>query len=513
MKQKTAQKNQSEEYELEELPHTQTRVITKKKQRKTSESIFTDEEQTLPRILINSFSQGLPTSFTYGDFYYCMITVRIILSATGQLSLLAASAYATSYFAICMHCLITATVDTNSTLGSQAFGKRNYSKMNLYLKQSLFVCFSLATVFVVLPCCFLDPILGFFGAQEDLVGDTKAIIYWSMPGYLVRVLGDNLKVYIQNQGKMQEIGKKSFMVFCLFVPLSCVVVGVYELGAAGIGICLFLYELSCTQLCFWIINKRCPVNPFKKVLNQTMGANQEALLEGNNFDASPTPPEEKLNFFETLADYYKYTSKVFVTRIGAYMSWDSISVIVGLLNSKEQLAAFGIAFLLGATNYGTSRGVIVYNATIINEKLGKGENKAAYDLYIKCFKSTIFTGIAFASTFLTICLCMIFLGGFENTEVRDIFAWIVPFIFIHCFQACFYNLTLKMLYSLGYFNLAIYWQGFDFVMLGFNYYFTYLKGYGGPCAYFMPNCGLIIKNVLGIIYLQWKINWEDFKGF
>ena len=194
MNQSEKELNQSKDYELQELPQTSIRDFTKKKQRKSSESIFTDEEQTFGRIITNSFSQGLPTSFTYGDFYYCMITVRVILSATGQLSLLAASAYATCYFAICMHCLISATVDTHSTLGSQAFGKRNYSKLNLYLKQSLFVGFSLAAVFVVMPCYFLDNILEFFGAQHTLISDTKSIILWSMPGYLVRVLGDNLKV-------------------------------------------------------------------------------------------------------------------------------------------------------------------------------------------------------------------------------------------------------------------------------------------------------------------------------
>ena len=513
MKQKTAQKNQSEEFELEELPHTQTRVVTKKKQRKTSESIFTDEEQTLPRILINSFSKGIPTSFTYGDFFYCMITFRVILSATGQLSLLAASAYATSYFVICMHSLISSTVDTNSTLATQAFGKRNYNKLNLYLKQSIFVCFSLAIIFVIIPCYFLDRILAFFGTQEELLGDTKALIMWSIPGYLVRIIGDNLKVYIQSQGKMQEIGKKTFLIFCLFVPLSCLLVGVYKLGAAGIGISLFSYEFLCTQLCLWIIKNRCPVDPFRGRRNLAQRENQELLLESDNLQADPTLTEEGLNFFETLSDYYKYSSNVFFTRILEHICWDSSSIIVGYLKSKEQLAAFGIAFILGATNYGMSRGVIVYNASIINEKLGKGENKAAYDLYIKCFKSTIVTGIAFACSFLTICLCMIFLGGFENTEVRDIFIWIVPVIWLHCFDACLYNLTLKMLYSLGYFYLGIYWQVFDVIFLGLNYYFTYLKGYGAVCGYLMPNLGYLIKTLLGIVYLRWRIDWLNFKGF
>ena len=509
----TEQKS-SKGYELQELPSQPIINPAKKKQRKSSESIFTEEEQTLPRILLNSFSQGIPTSFTYGDFYYCMITVRVILSSTGQLSLLAASAYSTSYFAICMHCLISATVDTQSTLGSQAFGKRDYQKLNLYLKQSLFVCFSLVFIFVVLPCCFLDTILEFFGAQEDLVGDTKSIILWSMPGYLVRIFGDNLKVYIQNQGKMQEIGKKSFLIFCLFVPLSCVLVGVYNMGAAGIGISLIVYELSCCQLCFWIINKRCPVNPFREGRNQAQRDNQDPLVETTNIrdtDGNGSP-SQNVSLFETIADYYKYTSKVFVARIGTYLCWDSVAVIVGLLNSKEQLAAFGIAFLLGSTNYGTSRGVIVYNAIIINEKLGKGDKQAAYNLYLKCFKSAIITGIAFASSFLVICLCMIFLGGFENEEVRDIFIWIVPSICLHCFQVCLYNLSLKMWYSLGYFNLAIYCQSFDFICVIFNYYFTYLKGYGGPCGYLMPNIGLIFKNAVGILSLQWRIDWHNFKG-
>ena len=312
---------------------------------------------------------------------------------------------------------------------------------------------------------------------------------------------------------MQEIGKKSFFVFSLFLPLSCLLVGFYELGAAGIGICLFVYELSCTQLCFWIINKRCPVDPFRRGGNQRQAESLDPLNSIEDEQEIGERPKKSLHFFESLSEYYQYTVKVFVTRIGSYLCWDSISIIVGLLNSKEQLAAFGIAFLLGATNYGTSRGVIVYNATIINEKLGKGDKTAAYNLYIKCFKSVIITGIAFASSSLIICLCMIFLGGFENTEVRDIFAWIVPIICFYSFQACLYNLTMKMLYSLGYFNLALYWQGFDFIFLGLNYYFTYLKGYGAACGYLMPNLGGILKNSFGIMYLQWKIDWKEIQGF
>ena len=510
MKAESSQQDQPGSYELHTLPYNQTKP--KPLPLPSSESIFLDSEQTLPKILLNSFSRGLPTSFTYGDFYYCMITMRVILSATGQLSILAASAYSTAYFAICMHCLISATVDTNSTLGSQAFGKRNYLKLNLYLKQSIFVCFSLALVFVVFPCFFLDFILDFFGAQEDLVEDTKGLILWSMPGMLVRILGDNLKVYIQNQGQMREIGRKSFFVFCGFIPLSYILVGVYVLGAMGIGICLFTYELSCCLICFWIINRRCAVNPFKTAKNQQKMNKIESLLEARSIGDEDTPVEQ-LNFLESLPAYYVYTGKVFITRIGVYICWDSISVIVGLLNSKEQLAAFGIAFLLGATNHGTSRGVIVYNATIINEKLGKGQKRAAYDLYLKCFKSVILTGLAFASTCLAICLSMIYFGGFEDNEVKDIFVWVVPFICIHSFQACLYNLTLKMFYSLGYFKLAIYWQGLDFVFLGFNYYLTYLRGNGAPCAYFMPNIAMVIKNIIGIVFLQFKLDWDSFEGF
>ena len=473
-------------------------------------SIFSEAEQTFPKILANSFYQGLPTSFTYGDFYYCMIAIRLILSSTGQLSLLAASAYSTSYFAICMHCLITATVDTNSTLGSQAFGQRNYKKLNLYFKQSIFVCFSLALVFSIVPSFFVGRIFVVFGAQEDLIESTRSLIYCSLPGLLVRILGDNLKVYIQNQGKMQEIGRKSFLIFCFFVPLAILLVGVYRLGATGIGICLFLYELSCSQLCLWIINKRCPVNPFK-----ASGANEGIKIQRieENLLESGEKDQEDLSFSHSLPAYYSYTAKVFVTRIGDYICWDSISIIVGLLNSKEELAAFGIAYLLGITNDGTSRGVIAYNATIINEKLGKVQPSSAYKLYLKCFRVVIVTGFTFAATFLAICLSMIFFGGFEDPAVGEVFSRVVPLVVLHCFQACLYSLTLKMFYSLGYFNLAIFWQGFDFVLLGCNYWFTYRKGYGAPSAYLMPNIALMIKNALGILYLQWRIDWGLFSGF
>ena len=39
----------------------------------TLEKIFTMEEQTNIKVFMNSITKGIPTSFTYADYYYCIL--------------------------------------------------------------------------------------------------------------------------------------------------------------------------------------------------------------------------------------------------------------------------------------------------------------------------------------------------------------------------------------------------------------------------------------------------------
>lgn len=56
------------------------------------------------------------------------------------------------------------------------------------------------TVATVLPALYIDKMLPVLGVASELALITKEMVLWSLPALMIRVINDNFKTFLQNQG-------------------------------------------------------------------------------------------------------------------------------------------------------------------------------------------------------------------------------------------------------------------------------------------------------------------------
>jgi Na+-driven multidrug efflux pump len=91
-------------------------------------------------------------------------------------------------------------MECQGILGSQALGEKNYAKVNLRLRQGIVVGLTYFVIGTCIPTVFIDDILPLFGVQAELNQIVKELIIWTLPSTAIRIINDNLKTFLQNQG-------------------------------------------------------------------------------------------------------------------------------------------------------------------------------------------------------------------------------------------------------------------------------------------------------------------------
>lgn len=104
-----------------------------------------------------------------------------------------------------------------------------------------------------LACVFCEELFFLLGVQDDMIYETKLLIRYAMPGMLVRLISDNFKIFLLNQGYLKNCGKIITINLCIFTVISYILIVKYELGALGQGIGILIYEcLNILNLYFFI---------------------------------------------------------------------------------------------------------------------------------------------------------------------------------------------------------------------------------------------------------------------
>ena len=273
--------------------------------------------------------------------------------------------------------------------------------------------------------------------------------------------------------------------FLVFLPVSYWLIITKGMGALGFALPIFIYETGCCLACFVILRYKC---------------SEEVL------DCSEP-------VFNNIFFYYKYTARIFVTRIVGFLCWNLTTIMLGSYCTQPDLATFTTAQNFSQICSAGSRGVVVYIGTIINQKLGSGKLKEAKDLFQRCFKINILFAVVFSLIFGVISGSLVIFKLFSSEEVITKFTPLVYIIVLNCFVMTNYNLTIKTIYSHGYMKQMTYSQICDLVMLPINFYLSCYLGYGRATGYLCPVLGLYMKVGVCLYYLFIKIDWMAFKSF
>jgi hypothetical protein len=81
-----------------------------------------------------SFKEGAPTSLCYGDYYICSLVCRLCLSTSSDINLVASTGYLHSYIGIFFQSVMFGALEYQGIMGSQAYGSKNYKRVNLYFR-------------------------------------------------------------------------------------------------------------------------------------------------------------------------------------------------------------------------------------------------------------------------------------------------------------------------------------------------------------------------------------------
>lgn len=101
-------------YSLEILKHNQSKQL--------ENSFFDIESKNILQFLWYSLKEGLPTSFSYGDFFLCSLVCRLFLGKTDNLDLIASTGYYGAFYSILMQAFNFGVIEVQGILASRAIG-------------------------------------------------------------------------------------------------------------------------------------------------------------------------------------------------------------------------------------------------------------------------------------------------------------------------------------------------------------------------------------------------------
>ena len=159
------------------------------------------QNSSLPTLILSCFKDGIPTSFTIGDYNLLSLIIKALLNHNEDVELSAASAYFTAYYSMFFHAIILGIQEAHGIYGSRAFGAENFKRVNLVLRQSLLIGFCLYFSIGILPYFWMRNLLRIFGNRESLIEKACKMVAWSFPGMGLRLVNDCMKPFLQNQSQ------------------------------------------------------------------------------------------------------------------------------------------------------------------------------------------------------------------------------------------------------------------------------------------------------------------------
>lgn len=353
-------------------------------------SFFDIREKSFRNFTLHSMKEGIPTSFCYGDFFICALVCRMFLGARGEIDLIASTAYYSAFYSMLMQAFIFGTIEVQGIFGSQANGKQNYLKMNLYFRQSILTGIIFFFTVTCIPAYFIEVFFPILGVTPELGYHVKSLIWFSLPAMFVRVFNDNFKTFLQNQGKLKLVGFYSILNIIPFIGTAYYLIYIENLGAVGIGLSLLQFETLSFLCMLKIYNDKIPTK-FK-------------------LDQIPVTRE--------LPKYIKQAIKLTLVDWYAYIVWDFMNVIVGWIGNTYQLACYSLNYNILLVNFSLLYGVNIFTRTQFNYFIGLKNLKILREVFQKLKLQVMVNGALLILLDFTIIMGIIYLGNIESHQLK-----------------------------------------------------------------------------------------------
>lgn len=251
-------------------------------------------------------------------------------------------------------------------MGSQAYGAKNYKRVNLYFRQGLYIGLTLFLLITLIPSLFVDKLLFLIGVENELIATSKSLILWGLPAMGMKVISDNFKTYIVNQGYLKKAGLTLGVNMILFSIIAYFLIVVYDLGAAGMGISVFCYESMAFVLMYFNIYRS---------------------------DVSAECKDQSIRWNKDFTDFLWPSIKIVLVEYPIYYLYNCLNVIVGWTYSKEELAAYSLGYTLMLVMVNLMSGFNIFTRTQLNYSIGIRSTERAWMV----FKKMLLVGIVVAS--------------------------------------------------------------------------------------------------------------------
>jgi hypothetical protein len=91
------------------------------------------------------------------------------------------------------------------------------------------------------------------GIESELAKESQTMILYALPGMALRLLNDSIKVLIQNNGFINEIGIKiTFYLLVISFPISWLTFRVLGFEESSLGFVILIYELGAFFIYFYM---------------------------------------------------------------------------------------------------------------------------------------------------------------------------------------------------------------------------------------------------------------------
>lgn len=131
-----------------------------------------------------------------------MLIMKLQLTKTNNLDLIASSAFFATIFGICCQCVELGVTEAFGMQASKAAGRAEWDYVHQKFKQSILVHFFLLILFMVIPSFFIGNLMNWaaewINCNEEMIAFTHMMVVYTIPASFVRIFNGNLKTLFQS---------------------------------------------------------------------------------------------------------------------------------------------------------------------------------------------------------------------------------------------------------------------------------------------------------------------------
>jgi Na+-driven multidrug efflux pump len=285
-------------------------------------------------------------------------------------------------FAYSFNLGITSSMQTKV---ARYFGQANYSRMNLLLRQTIWIQSGASF------CIYLPIVLASRKLTSFLTGDQEVAEYcyrymlYSFPAVVLHFYGEVLKSYSMAQGVNKLFGYLNLVSISIFLS---------TLHFTSINIHTDVFGLALAYLGFAVFN-----------LIFAFWVHRMQVKYNTRFASVHLPLSEGFR------EYFNFTAAYSMTEWIYYLQIEAISLIVGIGGNTKALTVSSTFFTIVDLFYLLDMGIAAYTKSQVNYYLGQKKYDKAQKIYVVLNKMFVTIGGALAVGFF-----------FSRTYLADVFS-------------------------------------------------------------------------------------------